>query len=141
MVSMREVRVVAGLGATHVDGSETGTVTGGHILVHALDSVGAGHVAVLAVHVVGAGTGVVTDPDAEVLDLHRALLVDLASFAIRQQNPSNTILSFPVLGLRLHTTFKLTISPLAFLTFLNLAKKYQNLLLATTSLGAKMRMR
>ena len=40
-----------------------------------------------------------------------------------------------------HTLFKLTISPFAFLIFRSLAKKYQNLLLATTSLGAKMRMR
>lgn len=37
--------------------------------------------------------------------------------------------------------FKLTISPLAFLTFLSFIRKYQKRDLATTSLGAKMRMR
>jgi len=62
---------------TYVDGPETRTVTGGHVLVHGLDGVGAGHVAVLLVHVVGAGAGVVADPDAKVLDLLRALLMNL----------------------------------------------------------------
>jgi len=62
---------------TYVDGPEAGAVTGGHVLVHGLDCVGAGHIAVLLVHVVGAGAGVVADPDTEVLDLLRVLLVDL----------------------------------------------------------------
>lgn len=39
------------------------------------------------------------------------------------------------------TWVRLTISPLAFLTFLSFIKKYQKRDLATTSLGAKMRMR
>lgn len=60
-----------------MDGPEAGTVTGGHVLVHGLDSVGAGHVTVFLVHVVGTGAGVVTDPDTEVLDLLGALLVNL----------------------------------------------------------------
>lgn len=35
-----------------------------------------------------------------------------------------------------HTTLRLTISPLDFLTFRNFIKKYQNLDFATTVLGA-----
>lgn len=55
---------------------ESGTVAGSHILVESLDGLGAAHLSVLLVHVVGAGAGIVTDPDAKVLDLERALLVD-----------------------------------------------------------------
>ena len=36
-----------------------------------------GQVPVLAVLVVGTGTGVVTEPDTKVLDLHRILLLNL----------------------------------------------------------------
>lgn len=64
---------------TYVDGTETSTVAGGHVLVHSLNGLGAGHLAVLLVHVVGTGAGVVADPDAEVLDLEGVLLVDLKS--------------------------------------------------------------
>jgi hypothetical protein len=60
-----------------VDGSETGTVAGGHILVERVDGVGAGHLTVLLVHVVGSRARVVADPDTEILDDLRALLVDL----------------------------------------------------------------
>lgn len=60
-----------------MDGAEARTVTGGHVLVEGLDGVGAAHLTELLVHVVGTGAGVVTNPDAEVLDLERALLVDL----------------------------------------------------------------
>lgn len=60
-----------------MDASEARAVTGGHVLVHGLDGVGAGHVAVLLVHVVGTGARVVADPDTEVLDLLRALLMNL----------------------------------------------------------------
>lgn len=65
------------LDSTYVDGSETGTVAGGHVLVHSLDGLGPGHLAVLLVHVVGTGARVVSDPDAEVLDLQGVLLVNL----------------------------------------------------------------
>jgi hypothetical protein len=40
-----------------------------------------------------------------------------------------------------HTVFRLTISPLAFFSLRREAMKYQNRDLATTVLGAKMRMR
>jgi hypothetical protein len=63
--------------ATYVDGPEAGTVTGSHILVQRLDRSGAGHLSVFLVHIVGAGSRVISDPDTEVLDLERALLVDL----------------------------------------------------------------
>ena len=60
-----------------MDGAETGTVTGSHVLVESLNSLGAGHLTELLVHVVGAGARVVADPDTEVLDLLGALLGDL----------------------------------------------------------------
>lgn len=60
-----------------MDGPEAGTVTGGHVLVHGLDGVGAGHVTVFLVHVVGTGSRIVSKPDTKVLDLERLLLVDL----------------------------------------------------------------
>jgi len=59
-----------------VNGSETGTVSGGHVLVESLNSICSGHLTVLLVHVVSSGAGVVSNPDTEVLDLERALLVD-----------------------------------------------------------------
>lgn len=71
-VSTRE-----GRNGTYVDGPETGTVAGGHVLVQSLDGLGPGHLTVLLVHVVSAGAGVVADPDTEVLDLQGVLLVDL----------------------------------------------------------------
>ena len=52
-------------------------MSGSHILVESLDSIGSRHLTVLLVHVVGAGAGVVSEPDTEVLDLQWALLVDL----------------------------------------------------------------
>ena len=62
---------------TYVDRPEAGTVTGSHVLVHALDSIGAGELTVLLVHVVGTGSRVVSEPDTKVLDFQRLLLVDL----------------------------------------------------------------
>lgn len=61
-----------------MDGAEAGTVTGSHVLVESLNSLGAAHLTELLVHVVGAGAGVVAEPDTEVLDLGRALLADLS---------------------------------------------------------------
>lgn len=60
-----------------MDGPETGTVAGGHVLVESLNGLGPGHLTVLLVHVVSAGARVVADPDTEVLDLQGVLLVDL----------------------------------------------------------------
>lgn len=142
------------LGWTYVDGSEAGTVPGSHVLVKSLDGLGAGHLAVLLVHVVGTGAGVVADPDAEVLDLERVLLVDLWSrhVSFHRLDPGLLIMpssstapysaSFSSLGRGMpHTTFRLTISPVAFLTFFRPRMKYQYRDLATTGLGAKIRMR
>jgi len=64
-----------------VHAPEAGAVARGHILVHALDGGAACHLTVLLVHVVGAGARVVAQPDAEVLDLERVLLVDLPSYS------------------------------------------------------------
>ena len=66
-----------------MDGPETSTVAGGHVGVQGLDSIGPGQLSVLLVHVVSAGARVVSQPDAEVLDLLGVLLVDL-KFSFRQ---------------------------------------------------------
>ena len=60
-----------------MDRPETRTVTSGHILVEGLDGVRTAELTELLVHVVGTATGVVTDPDTEVLDLQGLLLVNL----------------------------------------------------------------
>lgn len=61
----------------NVDGSESRSVSGSHVLVEHLNSVGSRNVSVLLVHVVSAGSGVVSDPDTKVLDLGGGLLGDL----------------------------------------------------------------
>jgi len=60
----------------NVNAPESSTMSRGHILVEGLGGIGAAHLTVLLVHVVCAGAGVVTDPDAKVLDLEGSLLVD-----------------------------------------------------------------
>lgn len=50
------------------------TMTGSHVTVALCNSASNCEVAVLTVHVVGARTRVITQPDAEVLDLQRRLL-------------------------------------------------------------------
>lgn len=115
-----------------MDGPEAGTVPGGHVLVESLDSVGAGHLTVLLVHVVGAGPGVVADPDTEVLDLLGTLLGDLWDLLVSVNSLS---------GAGVRTWFSETISPLVFLILRSLLMKYQKRDFATTSLGAKMRIR
>lgn len=59
-----------------VDGGESSTVSGSHVLVQGLGSLGTRQSAELLVHVVGAGSRVVSEPDSKVLDLERLLLVD-----------------------------------------------------------------
>ncbi len=63
--------------ADDLDGAGAGAVAGSHVRVAGLNGSVAGQLTVLLVHVVGAGARVVTDPDTEVLDLERLLLVDL----------------------------------------------------------------
>lgn len=121
-----------------MDGAEAGTVAGSHVLVESLNSLGAAHLTELLVHVVGAGAGVVAEPDTEVLDLGRALLADLLDGKKDRRQP--TLPSCRLITAT-HTTLMLTISPLAFLTLRSWVRKYQNRDLATTVLGAKMRMR
>lgn len=60
-----------------MDRAEASTVAGGHILVEALDSVGTRELTVLLVHIMCTRARVISDPDTEVLDLHRLLFVDL----------------------------------------------------------------
>lgn len=59
-----------------LNGVGTGTVARGHIAVALGDSTANGQITVLAVHVVGTGTGIVAQPDAEVLHAQRSLLQD-----------------------------------------------------------------
>lgn len=60
-----------------MDGPEAGTVAGSHVGVEGLDGVDSGQLTVLLVHVVRTRSGVVSEPDTEVLDLLGVLLVDL----------------------------------------------------------------
>jgi Holliday junction resolvasome RuvABC ATP-dependent DNA helicase subunit len=76
---VRVYQVQASEPSTYVNGTETGSMSGSHILVHGLDGIGSGHLAVLLVHVVGTRARIISDPDAEVLDLQWALLRDLAA--------------------------------------------------------------
>ena len=56
---------------------EARTVSGSHVLVQRLDSARTRELAELLVHVVRARTGIVTQPDANVLDFQWLLFVDL----------------------------------------------------------------
>jgi hypothetical protein len=126
---------------TYLHLPEARSVAGSHILVQSVDSGNTGHLTVLLVHVVGTGARVVADPDTEVLDLLWALLVDLGhvsrlSSMCRRRNH----VLHPAQPLA-RTWFTETISPFAFLILRSLPRKYQNRDLATTSLGANMRIR
>ena len=70
---------------TYVDRPETRTVAGSHVLVERLDGVRTAELTELLVHVVRARARVVADPDTEVLDLERLLLVNLAEQRKKQQ--------------------------------------------------------
>lgn len=115
-----------------------------HILVKCIDSFGSGHLTILLVHVVCARSRIITYPDAKVLDFKRTLLVDLHGFMqlvvfLSRCGSAKAMLS--QVKMTRYTSFKLTISPLAFLTFLSFVRKYQKRDLATTLLGANMRIR
>jgi hypothetical protein len=60
-----------------LDGVGPGPLPGSHVPVALVDGSEDGEVAVLPVHVVGAGPGVISQPDAEVLDLEWLTLPDL----------------------------------------------------------------
>ena len=62
---------------TDVDRAETGAVPCSHILIEAFNGIGARELAEFLVHVVCTRTGVVTEPDAKVLDLQWFFLVNL----------------------------------------------------------------
>lgn len=52
-----------------VDRSKSGSVSSSQVLVHGLDGTNSGNVSVFLVHVVDTRSGVVSNPDTEVLDL------------------------------------------------------------------------
>jgi hypothetical protein len=62
--------------STYVNRPEPRAMSGGHILVQSLHSIRPAHLTILLVHVVRTRSRIVADPDAEVLDLERSLLVD-----------------------------------------------------------------
>lgn len=64
-------------GDFHLDSMGTGTMASSHIPIALGDCVSDGQITVLSVHVVGSRTGIVTQPDAEVLDPDGSALVDL----------------------------------------------------------------
>lgn len=118
-----------------VDRPEPSTMSSCHILVQSLHRIGSRHLSVFLVHVVSAGARIISNPDAKVFDFHWSLFMDLwGRIVLAEQLAGSLIFS-------LRTTFRLTISPFAFLTFRNFIKKYQNRDFATTVLGAKIRMR
>lgn len=61
----------------YVNRPEAGTMPGSHVLVKAVDCLGTGEFTEFLVHVVGSGARVITEPDAEVLNLERLGLVNL----------------------------------------------------------------
>lgn len=106
-----------------MDRPEAGTVAGSHVGVERIDGICSGQLTVLLVHVVCTGARVVADPDTEVLDLDGVLLVELNCKTVRL----NVLISVGrrFLLFRLLTVLMLTISPVAFLTFLRPRMKYQ----------------
>lgn len=104
-----------------MDRPEAGTMTGGHILVQALDSISTAEVTEFLVHVVGPRARVVSEPDTEVLDFQGLLFVDLENEGRIAQ--SAIPFRLPLEGCKgyiiIHTTLTPMISPLAFLTFLS----------------------
>ena len=79
---------------THVDRPETGTVTSSHVLVEGLDGIRTTEFTELLVHVVGSRARVVAEPDTEVLDFQRLLLVDL-KVQRRAKETQNAVVSLP----------------------------------------------
>ena len=121
---------------------ETGTVASCHIKVEPLYSVGTAEFTELLVHVVRSGSRIIAEPDTEVLDGGGLLLEDLVErkWVRGMSTPADKMVqkTRPVMQL---TSFTATISPVAFFTLRSLRKKYQKRDLATTSFGAKRRMR
>ena len=60
-----------------MDRPEASAVAGSHVLVERLNGVRAAELTELLVHVVGTGARIVAEPNAEVLNLQRLLLVNL----------------------------------------------------------------
>lgn len=60
-------------------------MSGSHILVTSMDSVGTGQLTELLVHVVGSRTRIVSKPNSEVLDFERLLLTDLEVESVERE--------------------------------------------------------
>lgn len=72
-----QAQSVSSQASAYLDGVGASTMTGSHVAVALRHRIADGQVAVLAVHVVRARTRIVTQPNAEVLDLDRGALVHL----------------------------------------------------------------
>lgn len=72
----------------------TRSVPGSHITVALSDGTANAKVTVLAVHVVDSGTGLITQPDAKVLDLDGALLCDFLEISMNLELIGNKLFSF-----------------------------------------------
>lgn len=74
-----------------MDRVSAGPVSCSHITVALGDSTSNTQVTVLAVHVVYTGTGLVTQPDTEILDFNGALLCDFLYQKFKQCKPKRSI--------------------------------------------------
>ena len=149
-----------------MDGPEAGTVPCGHVLVERPDGISTAELTEFLVHVVRPRAGVVAQPDAEVLDFKRFLFMDLQHVNKSQGQRESEGISNPTSWrCKSRNTYDVDTNdlPTSLLDLLQLPeqknrsistrnatlttaytahlKKYQNRDLATTSLGAKMRMR
>jgi hypothetical protein len=62
--------------STYVNAPKSSAMSSRHILIQRLNCIRPTHLAILLVHVVRTRSRVISDPDAEVLDLERAFLMD-----------------------------------------------------------------
>jgi len=75
--------IIAGLNQSYLDRPEPRAMLGSHVLIQGRHCSRTGQLTDLLVHVVGPRAGVVSDPNAEVLDFERLLLSYLLSWPSR----------------------------------------------------------
>ena len=84
-----------------LNGTWSGTMSTGHLIVKLSDGTAKGEVSVLTVHIVSSRSGVISQPDTVVLDVSGVLLVDLDNvkdFSGRLLHLSELVHEIPVLG-------------------------------------------
>jgi len=75
-------RRMRGRGGTYVNGAETSTMTGGHILIQRRNRTCARQISHFLVHVMCTRTRIVSHPDTKVLHFQWLLLRDLPSLSL-----------------------------------------------------------